>query len=131
MRAAAPALAMLAGACSALDLPDEKTHERRSPDGSLIARAWCDDGCDVPSRRTITIAAATEGESRGDEAGRIYFAEADDARLHIEWTAPRTLTVAGDCLSDGNYEPLGPWRAGEVEILPVRLPGAIACLGAR
>lgn len=124
-----PALAGIA-ACS-LALPDQVTQEARSPDGALVARAWCVDGCDVFQSRTLTISPAdlpvAEYLPASHSVRRIWIIEADDPQLELRWTGERHLIVGGECLSDGDYRPLTGQRNGDVTIEYRRLPTGRRC----
>lgn len=122
---------LLSGGCGPIELPDQLGLQAISPDGRLIAREWCVDGCDVPQSRTITVSAAPSAPSgrlpAGDAALRVWIAEHDDARLAMRWTAERALRIEGDCLSDSNYRPLPPQKFKGVTLAFVRSPTQIRC----
>ncbi|MFA9201037.1 MAG: hypothetical protein ACEQR8_07605 [Cypionkella sp.] len=122
-------LATAGGACSALEGPDWLVAEARSPDGQLVARLWCEDFCDVPEAATLTVSPSgrpvevertefgtVEGEMPdGDALLRIFRREAERAPT-LEWTTATTLVVAGRCLNDGDYRPLGGIEANGVKV---------------
>lgn len=123
----AAALALLTAACFA----DNLVGEERSPDGALVARAWCIDLCDAPEARTITIGkpGATDRSDAPDRdtAAKVYILPRQGRRLILEWTSPRALTVTGPCLADLNFRPLPPRRFRDVSIRFVRSPGDEPC----
>ncbi|HZF94554.1 MAG TPA: hypothetical protein VEZ20_06730 [Allosphingosinicella sp.] len=136
MRTAGLLVVSLAGGCSFGRLPDQITAEAASPDGTLVARSWCEDGCDITHRRTITIApagvAADRQEMPSDHvAGRIYLAEVDGAELRMNWTGNRSLRLAGECLADDRGRLPAPWSAGGVRVEPARRISPRPCPQAR
>lgn len=123
----AAALSLLTTAC----LADDLVAEERSPDGALVARAWCVDLCDAPEARTITIgkAGATHGSDAPgrDTAAKVYILPRKGRALILDWTGARLLTVTGPCLADLDFRPLPPRRFRDVSIRFVRSPGDEPC----
>lgn len=118
-------------ACDALTLDDLMVGETASPDGQLVARAWCEDGCDQAEGRTITISpAGTSVTSRlpqDDLIERVDMSDGDAAIFSMRWTSPRTLQISGECLHDGNFEAVTDRRWRGIVIDFVSLPSATPC----
>jgi hypothetical protein len=102
----------------------------------LVARSWCEDGCDITHRRTITVAPAEAAVDRRQMpadrvVGRVYLAEADGAELRMNWTGSRSLRLEGECLADDRDRLPAPWNAGGTRIEPVRAISPLQCPQAR
>lgn len=112
-RASVACLAGLLAGCNAGPGQDWLIASAGSPDGRYVARAWCEDLCDVPGRLTLTL-------SRPDRVMPVSpvdppfppkgDAPADDFVLLVRdgnapdfpsarlvWTDPRTLKIALPC----------------------------------
>ena len=117
-------------ACDALAFDDWMVGEAASPDGQLVARAWCEDGCDVASGRAITIGPATTAATprlpKDDLIERVVIRQSDAAFL-LRWTGSRTLQISGECLHYGDYQPVPDRRWRGVSIDFVNLPSATPC----
>lgn len=127
----AAAVGSLLSGCSLLELDDELRGEAVAPDGRLVARAWCLDGCDVTTGRTITIAEAGRRPGRRaparDIVQRVYIAENDSAEVTLRWIGDWKLQVAGPCLAGADLRPLAEQRVREVSIEFVRIPATQSC----
>ena len=123
----AAVLLLLTAAC----FPDDLVGDQRSPDGALVARAWCIDLCDAPEARTVTISKARAADRshapRRDIAARVYILPRKGEALVLTWTGARALTIAGPCLADRNFQPLRPRRFRDVSLSFVRSPGQEPC----
>lgn len=117
-------------ACGDL-LPPDLTGEAISPDGQLVARSWCMDGCDMPEARTITVSPVSQPIKpdtmlpNDHIIARVYFG--NEPQLELQWTGNRQLTVAGQCLTDREFRPLRPQQVNGVKLHFVRTPTHKRC----
>ena len=121
---------LMLAACDTFAMDDWMVEEAASPDRTLVARAWCEDGCDVAVGRAVTISPATQPATPrlplDDLIGRVVIRRSD-AAFSLRWTGSRTLRVAGECLHDGDYKAVPDRRLRGLVIDFVSLPSATPC----
>ena len=112
--------ALLGNACSALEGPDSLVAEARSPDGTRVARLWCEDFCDVAAASRLTVSASSrlielerphpdgypEGDMPDDDVALRIFRNENGPGLALSWLSASNILVTGHCLTDGNFNPL-------------------------
>ena len=127
---------LLLAACAWLDDPDWMVAEARSPDGTRVARIWCENYCDITGRGTLTISRADRSmmlerresgfppQGHLPEEDRVAQAYADEETpvWRLAWRSPSHLLVGAPCLTADSLAGPPPQRSGDVTIEFLRLP---------